>query len=378
MPDYATLKLIWWVLVGLVLIGFLVTDGYDLGVGALLPFIGHNDDERRIVINAAAPTWEGNQVWLVVAGGATFAAWPMVYAAGFSVFYVAFMLLLFSLFLRPTAFDYRSKLANPRWRNAWDWALFTGSAMPALLLGVAFGALFIGLPFRFDADQMVHYGGGILDLIRPFPLFAGLFSVLLMVVHGANFLVMRTLDPVRSRARRVSAIASLLCAVAFGIAGAWAAFGLTGLRVDALPPVNQALTPLMKTVVPAAGGWVANFQHWPLLWLVPAGAVACLLLSALCGGRGAGRLAFAASALAIVLVMASAGIALFPFLLPSSIDPSSSLTLWDAVSSYRTLAIMLGLTAVLLPVNILYTSWVYYVMRGPMTQERLRNDTYTA
>jgi len=151
MLDYESLKLIWWVLVGVLLIGFAVTDGFDLGAAALMPFVGKTDSERRVVINTIAPHWDGNQVWLITAGGALFAAWPLVYAAAFSGFYWAMLLVLFALFVRPVGFDYRSKLTDPRWRQSWDWGLFVGGVVPSLVFGVAFGNLLLGVPFELDS-----------------------------------------------------------------------------------------------------------------------------------------------------------------------------------------------------------------------------------
>jgi len=150
--DYETLKIIWWGVVGLLLIGFAVLDGWDLGVGMLLPYVGRSDDERRVVLNSVGPTWEGNQVWFITAGGATFAAWPLVYATAFSGFYIALIVVLFALFLRPVGFDYRSKVPDPRWRGAWDWGIFVAGLVPALVFGVAFGNLLLGVPFHFDGD----------------------------------------------------------------------------------------------------------------------------------------------------------------------------------------------------------------------------------
>src|SRR6516165_921644 len=188
MIDYETLKVIWWLFIGVLLIGFAVTDGFDLGIGTLLPFLGRNDEERRVMLNSVGPTWEGNQVWFITAGGAIFAAWPVVYATAFSGFYVALILTLFALFFRPVGFEYRSKLADPRWRNAWDWALFVGGAVPALIFGVAFGNLLQGVPFHFDADQRVFYTGSFWGLLNPFALLAGVVSLAMLAMHGAIFL----------------------------------------------------------------------------------------------------------------------------------------------------------------------------------------------
>ena len=170
MFDYEVLKLVWWVLIGVLLIGFALTDGFDMGAMALMPFVGQTDNERRVAINTIAPHWDGNQVWFITAGGALFAAWPMVYAVAFSGLYWAMLLVLFALFCRPVGFDYRSKVEDPRWRNAWDWALFVGGAMPALVFGVAFGNLFLGLPFQLDELMRSTYHGSFFALLNPFAL----------------------------------------------------------------------------------------------------------------------------------------------------------------------------------------------------------------
>ena len=202
--DYEFLRFIWWLLVGVLLIGFAVTDGFDMGVGALLKVIGRDDTERRILINAVAPHWDGNQVWLITAGGALFAAWPPVYATAFSGFYLAMMLTLAALFLRPIGFDYRSKLDNAKWRSNWDWALFIGSAVPPIVFGVAFGNLLQGVPFEFNQFMMLTYHGNFFGLLNPFGILAGLVSLFMLVTQGATWLMMKTEGPVEVRARRAA------------------------------------------------------------------------------------------------------------------------------------------------------------------------------
>ena len=165
--DYETLKMLWWLIIGVLLIGFAITDGMDMGVAMLLRLVGKTDSERRTVINTIGPHWDGNQVWFITAGGALFAAWPMVYAAAFSGFYFAMMLVLFALFFRPLGFDYRSKVDSKRWRNNWDWGLLAGSAIPALVFGVAFGNLFLGVPFNIDNLMRVSYQGSFFGLLNP-------------------------------------------------------------------------------------------------------------------------------------------------------------------------------------------------------------------
>src|ERR1700722_9135803 len=182
-PDYATLRLIWWLILGVLLIGFAIMDGFDLGVGATFRFLGRTDDERRALLEAIEPVWDGNQVWFILGGGALFAAWPLLYAASFSGLYLAMFLLLAALILRPVGFMFRNKVAHPRWRNAWDWALLIGGAVPALLFGVAFGNLFLGLPFHFDALQRPVFVGGLFSLLRPFALLVGVVSLTMIVMH---------------------------------------------------------------------------------------------------------------------------------------------------------------------------------------------------
>src|SRR5437870_3630562 len=181
MLDYEALRVIWWLLLGALLIGFAIMDGFDLGVGATFRFVGRTDEERRALLESIEPVWDGNQVWFILAGGAVFAAWPLLYAASFSGLYLAMFVLLVALILRPVGFGYRNKSTDAGWRNAWDWALFLGGAVPALLFGVAFGNLFLGLPFHFDELERPVYTGGFLGLLRPFALLAGLVSLSMLI-----------------------------------------------------------------------------------------------------------------------------------------------------------------------------------------------------
>ena len=192
MFDYEVLRFVWWILIGVLLIGFAVTDGFDMGVGFLLPILGKTDTERRVMINAVAPHWDGNQVWLITAGGAMFAAWPQVYAAAFSGFYVAMILVLAALFFRPVGFDYRSKLENPKWRSMWDWGLFIGGFVPPLVIGVAFGNLLLGVPLQIDNQQYLTFTGNLFGLLNPYGLLAGVVGLMMIVTQGATYLQMRT------------------------------------------------------------------------------------------------------------------------------------------------------------------------------------------
>lgn len=376
--DYETLKVIWWLFIGVLLIGFAVTDGFDMGVGALLPFLGRTDDERRVIINSVGATWEGNQVWFITAGGATFAAWPLVYATAFSGFYWALLLVLFALFFRPVGFDYRSKVDDPRWRNAWDWGLFVGGAVPALVFGVAFGNLLLGVPFRFDDTMQVFYAGSFWQLLNPFGLLAGVVSLSMLVMHGAVYLQLRSEDEINARARKAVVISAIVMMAAFALAGAWLATGIDGYRIVSMPAADTAFTPLAKVVEKAPGAWLANYSTHPWMMAAPvfgfAGAAIAIVFSA----AGRPLAAFVASALSVTGVILTAGFSLFPFIMPSSSSPASSLTVWDAVSSHRALQVMFWVVVVFLPIVLAYTSWVYRVLRGKITVETIRKNRHTA
>ncbi len=373
--DYATLKIIWWLFVGVLLIGFAVTDGFDLGVGALLPFLGRNDEERRVIINSVGATWEGNQVWFITAGGAIFAAWPLVYATAFSGFYIALILTLFSLFFRPVGFDYRSKVEDPRWRTAWDWGLFAGGFVPSLIFGVAFGNLLQGVPFSFDQDMRVNYMGSFWALLNPFAILTGVVSLSMLLMHGATYLRIRTEGVIEKRAVAAGKYAAMLLIVSFALAGLWVFRGIEGYKIISMLSANASSTPLDKVVERSAGAWLSNYGAYPVLWLAPALGFLGAILTVMLSSKGRAIAAFVASSVSLAGVILTAGIAMFPFVMPSSSDPQSSLTIWDSVSSHGTLQIMFWVVVVFLPIILLYTSWVYRVLRGKITVETIRaND----
>jgi len=366
--DYATLKLIWWLFLGVLLIGFAILDGFDLGVGTLLPFIGRTDAERRVMLNSIAPTWEGNQVWFITAGGATFAAWPLVYAAAFSGLYVALILTLFSLFFRPVGIEYRNKVEDPRWRSVWDWGLFAGGTVPALVFGVAFGNLLLGLPFHFDTDMRVFYTGTFIGLLNPFALLAGIVSLGMLTMHGAIYVQLRTEGALQARAGQAALACGVVFLAAFAAAGIWVSTGIDGFRIVNMPSPDTALTPLVKTVERVRGGWLANYGQHPWTVLAPILAFAGVLLAIVTSRAHRAGAAFVLSSLGIAGVLLTAGLSLFPFIMPSSSDPKSSLTVYDAVSSHRTLQIMFWVVLLFLPIVLAYTGWAYRLMRGKVTE----------
>jgi len=376
--DYETLKLIWWLFVGVLLIGFALLGGFDLGVGTLLPFVGRTDAQRRVVLNAIGPTWEGNQVWFITAGGALFAAWPMVYATAFSGFYWAMLLVLFALFFRPVGFEYRSKVEDRRWRSTWDWGLFVGGAVPALVFGVAFGNLLQGVPFHFDEFLRPYYTGSFWGLLNPFALLTGVVSLTMLVFHGAIYLQMRTEDDIQARSRLAATVFGLLFLAAFGLAGVWQAYGIEGFRIVTMPDPGSVMTPLDKTVEVAPGAWLTNYSRFP--WMMAAPAVVFLggVLAVLLSRANRPGLGFVCSGSALAGVILTAGFAMFPFIMPSSTHPNSSLTAFDATSSHRTLMLMFGAVVIFLPIVLAYTSWVYSVLRGKSTEENIRANTHSA
>jgi len=379
MLDYPTLKIIWWLLIGVLLIGFAIMDGHDMGVGTLLPFVGKGDDERRVVINTIGPHWDGNQVWFITGGGAIFAAWPLVYAAAFSGFYWAMLAVLWALFLRPVGFDYRSKIADPRWRSSWDWGLFVGGAVPPLIFGVAFGNLLQGVPFAFDQLMVSSYSGTFWQLLNPFALLAGVVSSAMITMHGGVYLAHRTEGAVQRRAMRGALGAATVMVPAFLAAGLCLRFGgIDGYAIASAVDPAALSDPLAKTVVRDAGAWWANYRAQPLLWLLPSAGVGGALLAI--GLMYAGRTgwAFVASAAAIAGVIGTAGAAMFPFVMPSSTMPNASLTVWDGVSSHLTLGLMFWVTLIFMPLIVLYTSWAYRVMRGKVTVAQIRANDHTA
>ncbi|WP_027133134.1 cytochrome d ubiquinol oxidase subunit II [Geminicoccus roseus] len=363
--DYETLRLIWWALLGVLLIGFALMDGFDLGIGALLPFVAKSDAERRILINIVGPVWEGNQVWLILGGGAVFAAWPALYAVSFSGFYLAMIVILLALILRPVGFKFRGKIQDRRWRASWDWALFVGGAVPALIFGVAVGNVLSGVPFTLDDTLRPSYAGGFFGLLMPFPLVAGLVSLSMMIVHGAAVIAARTEGVVAARAREIGQMAAIATAGLFALGGLWMIFA-DGYVVTSIQDGLGASNPLGKTVEVRSGGWLANYAVHPWMVLAPLAGFAGAALAWHGLRQWHRKTALLGSSLAIIGIIATAGLSLFPFLLPSSINPEASLTVWDASSSQLTLWTMLLGTLVFMPLIIAYTTWVYRVMSGPV------------
>jgi cytochrome d ubiquinol oxidase subunit II len=337
------LQIIWFVLWGVLWAVYFMLDGFVLGSGMLQNFLGKNDTERRVVINTVGPVWDGNEVWLITAGGATFAAFPTTYALMFSYLYTALLLLLFSLIVRGVAFEFRGKLESALWKAVWDKAILVSSFLPALLFGVAFGNIFKGLPM--DA---AGYHGSLLSLLNPYGLLTGVLFVVLFLTHGALYQSVKTTGPLQKRAvvaARALWIPLLLVAVIF---------------LAATYPATRLFDNYLKT---------------PALFLVPGAAVAALLAVRIFLARDQLLRAFTASSLLVLLVVATGLVGLFPNLIPSTQDPHYSLTITNSSSSPYTLMIMTWVAFIFIPIVIAYKIWAYRVFRAPVTNQQVLEDT---
>jgi cytochrome d ubiquinol oxidase subunit II len=376
--DYGTLRIIWWLLLGVMLVGFAVMDGYDLGVAMLLPFVARDDAERRVMINAIGPHWEGNQVWLILGAGSVFAAWPPLYAAAFSGFYIAMFLVLVTLILRPVGFEFRNKFADTSWRSFWDYALFAGGLVPSVVFGVAFGNLLQGVPFRIDPDLRIFYeGSGLSELLNPFGLLSGLVSAAMLATHGAIYLTLRTGSIVQARARRFAMIGAIVTVILFAVAGVWVWQDIDGYAIASAIVPDGPSNPLLKSVVRAPGRWFANYgiHHWMII--APVLGFAGMLLALYFTRVGRRTWAIIASAAGILGIIATAGLSMFPFLMPSNIAPSASLTVWDASSSRLTLFVMLVVTLIFLPIVLVYTAIAFRALHGMVTASMVEKDSHS-
>lgn len=362
--DYETLRVIWWVILGIILIAYGIMDGFDLGVSSLLPFITKNDSEKRMMINSIGPFWEGNQTWLIVAGGLIFAAWPYVYGVALSGFYFAFFLLFVALILRPVAFKFRSKQVSFGWRNLWDKIHFITGLLPALITGIAVGNVLLGVPFHFDKFSLSPtYTGNFFGLFRPFAILTGLISLSMLVRHGAIYTALKVDVPVSNRAVKVSAYAAYVMVALYAIALVWGYF-INGYVITSSIDYIGYSNPFHKIVEIKQGAWFYNYVNHPWKFIAPVLAILGSILSVFFAKKYSLNKAFFFSSVSIFGVVSSAGLAMFPFIVPSITNPDQSLTVWDSSSSLKTLNIMLIITCILLPIMIMYTAWVYSKLRG--------------
>ncbi|MFA9488228.1 MULTISPECIES: cytochrome d ubiquinol oxidase subunit II [unclassified Mannheimia] len=373
MLDYEFLRFIWWILIIVLLIGFAVTDGFTMGVLNLLPVIGKSNVERRIMINTVAPHWDGNQVWLLTAGGALFAAWPTVYATSFSGFYIAMVLVLAALFFRPVGFEYRAKIDNPKWRDAWDWGLLIGGFVPSLVFGVAFGNLLQGVPFEFNNLNQSQYTGTFFGLLNPFALLCGVISLMMLTTQGATWLQMKTTDELHNNARKVAQVTAAVVLVAFVLAGVSLYFK-DGFVITSQIDHNAQSVFTNKTVAVETGAWFRNYAEMPVLWSIPALAVIGALLTIVASRANRSGFAFFSSSIMLVGVITTAAVSMFPFVMPSITHPNMSLTMWDATASHTTLTVMLVVAGIFVPTVLGYTIWSYIKMYGRLDASYLEHN----
>jgi len=327
------LNIIWFVLIAILYVGYFVLEGFDFGVGILLPFLGTDDAKRRVIINTIGPHWDGNEVWLITAGGAMFAAFPHWYATLFSGFYLPLLILLLALIIRGVAFEFRGKDDNPKWRNAWDWAIFIGSVVPAFLWGVAFANMVKGVPI----DASMNYVGGFWNLLNPYALIGGVGTLLLFTFHGTVYLCLKTTGVLYGKARRM-------------VSNVWVwAF-------------------VFEVIFQAATIFYTDIMSKPGLILVSILAVLAVVVAYLFVRARHNGLAFLLTAFAIVLMAAQQFLILFPRLMVSSLNPEWSLTIMNAASGPTTLSIMSIVALIFVPIVLIYQGWTYWVFRKRLTE----------
>lgn len=372
--SYEVLRILWWVLLGVLLIGFAIADGFDMGAAALLPAAAKNDDEKRVVINTLGPVWEGNQVWFILGGGAIFAAWPALYAVSFSGFYLAMFLVLSMFILRPVAFKYRSKRPGAVWRRNWDIALTVSGLVPPVIFGVAVGNTLMGVPFLYDGDLRPDYQGGLFGLLNPAALFCGFVSLAMILAQGAAWLQMKADEVVAARASAIGETTAFAAAGLFALGGFLVAAGwLGGYQLQTTPDFAGPSFPLGKDVVRDSGAWLHNYSLMPQLLLAPTLGISGMLIAGIGFRLKRSTMTFLATSVGITGIITTVGVSMFPFILPSTLDPSHSLMVFDASSSQSTLRNMLVATVIFLPLVLIYTAWVYKILFGRVTVDSIRD-----
>lgn len=373
--DYEVLRIIWWLLLGVLLIGLAIMDGFDFGVATLLPFVAKSDLEKRVVINTVGPVWEGNQVWLILGGGAVFAAWPAIYAVSFSGFYLAMFVILAAIVLRPVGFKFRSKMESTAWRSTWDACLFIGGFIPALLFGVAVGNVIQGVPFHFDETLRVTYTGTFFELLNPFGLLCGAISLTMFMRHGGIYLALKTDRDVAKRSQNIVTLMTIMQILLLSAAWWYVLNQVQGYGVKSLIDGNAPSNPLNKEVVTLLGGWSQNFGKYTWMWIAPVMAFAGIIVSEVAMRLRKNGLSFIFSSISVFGIVSIAGLMMYPFLLPSSSHPGHSLMVFDASSSKLTLFIMLIAALIFVPIILAYTSWVYHVLRGKVTIKEIQKNS---
>lgn len=370
MIDY---QLTWWAIVGVVLIVFALTAGFDLGIGALLPFVGKSDAERRVMLNVIGPTWDGNQVWLIIAGGALFVVWPYAYAATFSGFYGTMFMLLWALYMRPVGFEWRAKVPTDTWKRWWDIALFIGGIVPAFAFGLLIGNLMHGVPFHYDSFNRFYSDWSLFDMFNGFSVLIGFVSMSLLMMHGASYLQMRSEGRVCDRSRRAAIVMAVIYLVCFLGASFYVFYGMPGFVLEKASGVSQFHTGVVK-IIPE--GLSHNYYLHHGLIIVPILALVGAIFVWAGSATRHGAFSFLGSSLSIIATILTFGIATFPFILPSTTHPVNSLTIFNASSSQHTLHIMLIATCIMVPIILIYTAWVYIKMWRKLSTKTIEQEAH--
>lgn len=379
MIDYEVLKVLWWMILGSILVAYATTAGFDAGITTIMPFF-KNEDDRRVILNVSAPTWDGNLTWILFAGGGLFVVWPVVYSTAFSGLYFAMLLILFPLFFRPPGYEYRNKMPSMRWKRFWDFGLFISGVMPVFMFGVATGNCFVGFPFHFDPISLrMFWTGSFWELLNPISILAGFVSVVMVIMHGSTYLQRRTVGNIRNSARQVTYWSGSVLLVLFAISGVLIVLYTPGYSLVYSPPV--ATTNVLDNIVTQAeGGWFVSFFQYPWKFFPPIFAFIGVLVSMAATYVKSKDVAFWGSGLAVAAIIVTSGTTLFPFIMPSSTNLNQSLTVWNSVSSQYALNTMLYIGVFMLAIVTAYKIFAYRAIwrkQKVLRVEDIQNNTHT-
>lgn len=379
MIDYEVLKILWWMILGSVLVAYAVTAGFDVGITTMMSFF-KNEDEKRVLLNVSAPTWDGNLTWIVFAGGGIFVVWPVVYATAFSGLYFAMLLILFPLFLRAPGYEYRNKIDSHKWRRFWDFGLLISGILPVFIFGVATGNCFVGFPFHFNPVSLrLIYTGTFWELLNPISILSGLVSVAMVILHGSTYLQRRTLGKIHENAREVTFWAGSIVLILFTISGMLIVLYTPGYQLIS-SPANPTAHMLDNVVTRAAGGWFISYFHYPWKFFGPILAYVGILVAITATYFRSKDISFWASGIAIAGIIITSGFTLFPFIMPSSTHMNESLTVWNAVSSHYALNVMLYIGVVMLAIVTAYKWFAYRTIwhkQPTLSIEDVRKNEHT-
>ncbi|MCK5888901.1 MAG: cytochrome d ubiquinol oxidase subunit II [Methylococcales bacterium] len=358
--DYEMMRVIWWWLLGIPLVGFAIMGGADLGVGLLL-YLGKDNHEKEMIINTTKTTWQSSQLWLILTIITLFSAWPIAYSVAFSSLSFVLIIALCTLFLRPLGFLFQHKLSCEKWQNHWNRAIFLSALLPSFLFGLIIGNLLTGLPFQLDVDMRLVYHGDFFTIFSLFSVVSGLLSTFLFAMQGAAYLQLKTEGDIQRKAQKALFSSALLTLLVFAAAGYWAIF-LEGYHILSLLDTNAPSTPLENLVKKGNGLWLDNYGHYAHLWMLPASTLVTAVLSFCYALLHRPKHAFFYSSLTTAAIILTIGCSMFPFLVPSNLFLKSSLTIWDASASLNSLTLMFWAAVFLLPLSLLYIRWIFNLL----------------